>query len=80
MHAYDALGKLGGLGTTFMLGDWSKLPNWLFPHVPGFESAFAPWYTLPGSVGAASMPAASAQGKVSQNLHASTAGSGNPYP
>ncbi len=40
MHAYDALGKLGGTGTSFMLGDWSKLPNWLFPRMPGFQSAF----------------------------------------
>ncbi len=42
MHAYDALGKLGGTGTTFLLGDWSKLPNWLFPRVPGFQT-----YTWP---------------------------------
>jgi prohibitin 2 len=42
MHAYDALGKLGGTGTTFLLGDWSKLPNWLFPRVPGFQT-----YTFP---------------------------------
>lgn len=47
MHAYDALGKLGGTGTTFLLGDWSKLPNWLFPKVPGFQTAFSgvPWPT-----------------------------------
>jgi prohibitin 2 len=50
MHAYDALGNLGGTGTTIMLGDWSKLPNWLFPKVPGFQTAFAPWYPLtPGA-------------------------------
>jgi len=49
MHAYDALGKLGGTGTTFMLGDYSKLPGWLFPHVPGFESAFSPGYAWPGA-------------------------------
>ena len=46
MHAYDALGKLGGTGTTFLLGDWAKLPNWLFPRVPGFQTAF-PWPTAP---------------------------------
>ena len=40
MHAYDALGKLGGTGTTFLLGDWSKLPNWLFPKMSGFQTAF----------------------------------------
>jgi regulator of protease activity HflC (stomatin/prohibitin superfamily) len=31
LHAYDALGKLGGSGTTVMLGDWSHVPNFLFP-------------------------------------------------
>ena len=46
MHAYDALGKLGGSGTTFLLGDWSKLPNWLFPKIPGMQTAF-PWPTTP---------------------------------
>ncbi len=45
MHAYDALGQLGGTGTTFLLGDYSKLPNWLFPKIPGFQTA--PWLTMP---------------------------------
>ncbi len=31
MHAYDALGKLGGEGTTIYLGDWSHAPAFLFP-------------------------------------------------
>ena len=44
MHAYDALAHLGGSGTTIMLGDWSKIPNFLFPRVPAFNSAFTlPW-------------------------------------
>ena len=47
MHAYDALGKMGGSGTSIMLGDWSKLPAWLFPKTPGFQSAFSPVYALP---------------------------------
>jgi hypothetical protein len=47
MHAYDALGKLGGTGTTVLLGDPSKLPGWLFPHAPGFESAFTPGVVVP---------------------------------
>ncbi|HSQ62078.1 MAG TPA: SPFH domain-containing protein [Polyangiaceae bacterium] len=50
MHAYDALGKLGGTGTTFLLGDWSKLPNWLFPRINGFQTApfgAYPYMTLP---------------------------------
>jgi regulator of protease activity HflC (stomatin/prohibitin superfamily) len=48
MHAYDALGKLGGSGTSFMLGDWSKLPQWLFPRVPAFQNAFGTMYPYPG--------------------------------
>ncbi len=32
MHAYDALGQLGGKGTNIMLGEWSHVPNFLFPH------------------------------------------------
>jgi regulator of protease activity HflC (stomatin/prohibitin superfamily) len=48
MHAYDALGKLGGTGTSFMLGDWSKLPSWLFPRVPAFQAAFGNMYPYPG--------------------------------
>jgi regulator of protease activity HflC (stomatin/prohibitin superfamily) len=31
MHAYDALAKLGGSGANIMLGDWSHVPNFLFP-------------------------------------------------
>jgi regulator of protease activity HflC (stomatin/prohibitin superfamily) len=57
MHAYDALGHLGGTGTTFLLGDYSKLPNWLFPKVSGFQSA--PWMMMP----AADAPAPSPRGK-----------------
>jgi hypothetical protein len=34
-HAYDALGKLGGEGTHILIGDWAKLPNFLFPRMPG---------------------------------------------
>ena len=50
-HAYDALGKLGGNGTTIMLGDWSRTPNFLFPHgglfgMPGF-SLTPPGSTMP---------------------------------
>ncbi len=31
MHAYDSLSKLGGTGTNVMLGDWSRVPQFLFP-------------------------------------------------
>lgn len=67
MHAYDSLGKLGGTGTSFMLGDWSKMPNFLFPRVPAFQSAFGgPFYTWPALPGVT----APSGGVVSQN---------NPY-
>jgi hypothetical protein len=46
MHAYDALGQLGGTGTSIMLGDWSKVPSFLFPRMPGLQSAL-PLYTMP---------------------------------
>jgi regulator of protease activity HflC (stomatin/prohibitin superfamily) len=46
MHAYDALGQLGGTGSTFLFGDYSKMPNWLFPKIPGFQTA--PW-VMPAS-------------------------------
>ena len=45
MHAYDALGKLGGNGTTIMLGDWSHAPSFLFP------SAMFPGMMPPKAVG-----------------------------
>jgi len=48
MHAYDALGKLGGTGTTIMMGDWAKVPNWLFPRMPAFQSAFGTMVPFPG--------------------------------
>ena len=43
MKAYEALGKLGGGGTTVMLGDFSKIPNWLLP--PSFGRSM---FGLPG--------------------------------
>jgi prohibitin 2 len=59
MHAYDALGNLGGKGTTILLGDWAKLPNWLFPKVPGFQAAMTPMYPLtPGAPLGATAPQA----------------------
>jgi hypothetical protein len=44
MHAYDALGHLGGTGTTIMLGDWSRTPQFLFPRTPAFQQIWGtPW-------------------------------------
>lgn len=40
IHAYDALGKLGGEGTHFLIGDWARLPNWLFPRMPGMGGGY----------------------------------------
>src|SRR5580658_8868263 len=39
-HAYDALGHLGGTGTTIVLGDWAHVPNFLFPRVPSLQNGF----------------------------------------
>ena len=64
MHAYDALGQLGGTGTTMMLGDWSKMPAWLFPHTGAFQNAFGPYLAWPGAPGTPAAPAPNA-GKVS---------------
>lgn len=40
MKAYEALGQLGGHGTTVMLGDFSKIPNFLLP--PTFTQSLFP--------------------------------------
>jgi hypothetical protein len=42
MHAYEALGKLGGSGTTIMLGDFSRVPSFLFPNFGYTGSYVAP--------------------------------------
>jgi regulator of protease activity HflC (stomatin/prohibitin superfamily) len=42
MKAYEALGQLGGSGTTIMLGDFSKVPQFLFP--PGTAGAMVPYF------------------------------------
>jgi regulator of protease activity HflC (stomatin/prohibitin superfamily) len=42
MHAYDALGKLGGTGTTIYLGDWSHAPRFLFPNMGWQGAAYPP--------------------------------------
>lgn len=41
MHGYDALAKLGGSGTTVLLGDWAHAPNFLFPRVPSMQPAYS---------------------------------------
>jgi regulator of protease activity HflC (stomatin/prohibitin superfamily) len=41
IHAYDALGHLGGSGTSILLGDWAHVPNFLFPRVPSLQNAFS---------------------------------------
>jgi hypothetical protein len=53
MHAYDALGQLGGSGTTIVLGDWAHVPSFLFPRVPSLQGAF----TLPMTPMVPTLPA-----------------------
>jgi regulator of protease activity HflC (stomatin/prohibitin superfamily) len=74
MHAYDALGRLGGTGTTFLLGDYSKLPNWLFPNIPGFQTA--PWLMLPAANAHAGKKTTPASVKT---VPKSNGGMDNPY-
>jgi regulator of protease activity HflC (stomatin/prohibitin superfamily) len=68
MHAYDALAKLGGTGTTIVLGDWAHVPNFLFPRVPSLQNAFTVPYVpyVPAPAAPAPGGAALSQG-------------GNPY-
>ena len=49
MKAYEALGQLGGKDTTIMLGDFSKVPAFLFP--PAFANLYNPF--VGGARGAA---------------------------
>jgi regulator of protease activity HflC (stomatin/prohibitin superfamily) len=59
VHAYDALGHLGGTGTTIVLGDWAHVPNFLFPKVPSLQSAFTlPWAPYAPPIAPAPAPAA----------------------
>jgi regulator of protease activity HflC (stomatin/prohibitin superfamily) len=44
MHAYDALAKLGGSGTTIMMGDFSRVPAFLFP-----QFAYGGGYSIGGA-------------------------------
>jgi regulator of protease activity HflC (stomatin/prohibitin superfamily) len=47
-HAYDALGKLGGTGTTIVLGDWAHVPSFLFPKTPTMGGFAMPWQPFNG--------------------------------
>jgi hypothetical protein len=42
MKAYEALGQLGGNGTTVMLGDFSKIPQFLLP--PSLAQGMLPFF------------------------------------
>ena len=74
MHAYDALGHLGGSGTNIMLGDWSKVPSFLFPRTGAFQTVFNPWPAWPGTPGA---PGTHLPSPTSTTLSSTST---NPYP
>jgi prohibitin 2 len=64
LHAYDALGQLGGSGTTIVLGDWAHVPGFLFPRVPSFQNAFTlPYMPFGGAPAAPSAPAPTAMAR-----------------
>ena len=42
LRGYDALKELGGSGANIMIGDWSKVPNFLFPQLTGGRAPSAP--------------------------------------
>jgi regulator of protease activity HflC (stomatin/prohibitin superfamily) len=72
MHAYDALGKLGGEGTHIFIGDWSKLSNFLLPRpgMPGTTYPTAPTLFMPDAAGSpAPRPKAKAKAKVEETPH-----------
>ena len=52
MHGYDALAQLAGGNTTILLGDWSKVPNFLFPR-GGLGRGVADVYDAPAGGGGA---------------------------
>jgi regulator of protease activity HflC (stomatin/prohibitin superfamily) len=56
-QAYEALSKLGGTGTTFFLGDWSRAPQQLLNRNTFFPTTFAPLTLAPPGPVATQNPA-----------------------
>ncbi len=61
MHAYDALGNLGGKGTTILIGDFAHLPGFLFPGFVQGGYGGGPAAPPAARPAAATLPAAAAE-------------------
>jgi hypothetical protein len=76
---YEALGKLGGSGTTIFLGDWSRAPTFLWPRqylTPPPGQPMAPASTKPAKLelDPSGSPPSKAPAKAPRQTTASTTG------
>jgi hypothetical protein len=73
---YEALGKLGGNGTTIFLGDWSRAPQFLWPRqylTPPPGQPMAPASTKPAKHDVEPKPSPKNEPKTAFTIPTSTA-------